>query len=38
MHTAFDRQVEQQGLCLAQGKSEASVIMKDFRGAEHRET
>jgi hypothetical protein len=35
MHAAFDRQVEQQRLCLAQGKAEAAAVMKDFRRAEY---
>jgi hypothetical protein len=35
MHAAFDRQVEQQRLCLAQGKAEAAAVMIHFRRAEH---
>ncbi|OLD84402.1 MAG: hypothetical protein AUF64_01825 [Chloroflexi bacterium 13_1_20CM_54_36] len=38
MHAALDRQVEQQGLRLAQGKGEAMVMMKHFWGAEHAHT
>ncbi|HEX6551157.1 MAG TPA: hypothetical protein VF026_00220, partial [Ktedonobacteraceae bacterium] len=38
MHAAFDGQVEQQGLRLAQGKREAAVVMKDFGSAEHGKT
>src|SRR5260221_5847346 len=35
VHAAFDRQVEQQGLGLAQGKGEAAAITKYFWWAEH---
>ena len=35
MQAAFDRQVEQQGLRLAQGKAEAAAIMIHFGRAEH---
>ncbi|MFL5592347.1 MAG: hypothetical protein ACJ8DI_32515 [Ktedonobacteraceae bacterium] len=31
----FDRQVEQQGLCLVQGKGEAAAFMHHFGRAEH---
>ena len=34
MHAAFDRQVDQQGLCLAQGKGETASVMKHFGRAE----
>ncbi len=34
----LDRQVEQQGLRLAQGKAEAGFVMKDFGRAEHGQT
>src|SRR5258707_15719899 len=36
MHAAFDRQVEQQGLRLAQGKGEAVAGMKQRRGTANR--
>jgi len=35
VHTPFDRQVEQQGLRLAQGKREAAAVMIHFGRAEH---
>jgi hypothetical protein len=35
MQAPFDRQVEQQGLRLAQGKREAAAIMKHFGRAEY---
>ncbi len=35
MHAPFDRQVEQQGLRLAQGKREAAAVMIHFGWAEH---
>jgi len=38
MHASFDRQVEQQGLRLAQGKGEAAAVMKYFGCAEHGQT
>jgi len=38
MHAAFDRQVEQQGLRLMQGKAEAAAVMKHFGRAEHAQT
>jgi len=38
MHAAFDRQVEQQGLRLAQGKREAAAVMKHFGRPEHGQT
>ncbi len=38
VHAPFDCQVEQQGLCLAQGKGEAAAVMKRFRRAEHGQT
>ena len=38
MHAAFDCQVEQQGQRLAQGKGEATAVMKHFWWAEHGQT
>jgi len=38
MHAAFDRQVEQQGLRLAQGKGETASVMKHFGRAEDGQT
>ena len=35
VYTTFDRQVEQQGLGLAQGKGEAAAVMKYLWWAEH---
>jgi hypothetical protein len=35
VHAPFDRQVEQQSLCLAQGKHEATAVMHLFGRAEH---
>jgi hypothetical protein len=35
MHASFDRQVEQQGLRLAQGKAEADFVVKHFGWAEY---
>jgi len=32
---AFDRQIEQQGLRLAQGKAQAALVMKHFGRTEH---
>src|SRR5260370_41267997 len=38
MHATFDRQVEQQGLRLAQSKRETPAVMKHFGSAEHGQT
>jgi hypothetical protein len=38
VHAPFDRQIEQQGLRLAQGKAEAVAVVKDFWWAEHGQT
>ena len=38
VHATFDRQVEQQGLCLAQGKGQAAALMIYFGRAEHGQT
>ena len=35
VHASFDRQVEQQGFGLAQGKAQAALVMKHFGRAEH---
>jgi hypothetical protein len=35
MHAAFDRQVEQQGLGLAQGEGETAAVTKYFWWAEY---
>jgi hypothetical protein len=35
VQAAFDRQVEQHGVHLAQGKGETAAVMKDFWRAEH---
>jgi hypothetical protein len=35
MQAPFDREVEQQSQCLAQGKREATFVMNHFWSAEH---
>jgi hypothetical protein len=35
VHASFDRQVEQQGFGLAQGKAQAALVMEHFWRAEH---